>query len=229
MEERVLSREQVRRVDRLAIEHFHLPGIALMENAGRGTADLLQEMGVRGTVVICAGAGNNGGDGFVVARHLEARGYDVLVFLWTPPQRLRGDALVNLRVLQAAKTPLVLVDEIEPALAELEQSLSSADWAVDALLGTGARGDPRSPYDMVIERLNAADVRRLAIDIPSGLDCDTGETGTPTFRADITATFVAKKPGLVVESAHPWVGRLEVLDIGVPRRLWNAFDDDHRR
>jgi NAD(P)H-hydrate epimerase len=103
------------------------------------------------------------------------------------------------------------------------QTLANADWIVDALLGTGATGAPRAPLDQVIDLINASTARKLAVDIPSGLDCDTGEASSHCVRADHTCTFVAAKPGLVAEAASSWIGALHVLDIGAPARLLKQY------
>ncbi|MCA9270982.1 MAG: hypothetical protein KDA41_21020, partial [Planctomycetales bacterium] len=104
-------------------------------------------------------------------------------------------------------------------LRALQSAIAGAEWIVDAMLGTGASGSPRPPYDEVIRRLNDATAKRLALDIPSGLDCDTGHAGDPTFVADHTCTFAAAKPGLLADATAPFVGSLHVVDIGVPKRL----------
>lgn len=214
----ILTREQVRQVDQRAIEGLGMSGLVLMENAGRGCVDVLCRLGVPGPVVVCCGRGNNAGDGFVIARHLDLRGYPVKVLLFTEPASLGGDAAENFRLLTHTDVShVVLSGELD--VARLDAELASAAWIVDALLGTGARGEPRPPFDVVIDRLNASPARRLAIDLPSGLDCDTGEAATHTFRAEHTCTFVAAKPGLVAEGAAGYIGELHVLDIGVPRRL----------
>jgi NAD(P)H-hydrate epimerase len=213
-----LTREQSRLVDRLAAEQFGLCGLVLMENAGRGVADVLCGLGIAGPVVICCGKGNNAGDGFVIARHLDLRGHNVRVLLWAEPAELTGDAEVNFRILQKTAVPIQIFGNRHDAelLAEL---LADAAWIVDALLGTGARGDPRPPLDMVIDQLNAAAASKLAVDLPSGLDCDTGIAASHTIRASETCTFVAAKPGFFAPGAEKYVGRLHVLDIGAPRRV----------
>ena len=132
----VLSREQVREVDRVAIEEFGLLGIVLMENAGRNSAELLRSIGISGRVVVCCGKGNNGGDGFVIARHLEIAGIDVRVLLAADPSSMTGDAATNLQVLQKARIPLVL------PTANWQEEFAGADWIVDALLGTGTQSGP---------------------------------------------------------------------------------------
>jgi NAD(P)H-hydrate epimerase len=195
-----------------------MSGLVLMENAGRGCVDRLCELGIHGPVVVCCGRGNNAGDGFVIARHLEIRGYSARVLLWSEADDLAGDAAENYRILVKTDVPIVtLAGRHDPA--RLVDQLRGCDWIVDALLGTGARGDPRPPLDEVIEHLNAAPAKRLAVDLPSGLDCDTGQASRTTFRADHTCTFVASKPGLQTKEALPYVGRVHVLDIGAPRQI----------
>ena len=212
-----LTRDQVREVDRRAIEEYGISGLVLMENAGRGCVDRLCELGVRGPVVICCGRGNNAGDGFVIARHLDLRGHAVRVVLFCDPADLRGDAAVNYAILAKSAVPIRIVTGTEDA--SWEADLAGADWIVDALLGTGSRGQPRPPLDRVIQRLNQQPARRLAVDLPSGLDCDTGEPAATTFRADHTCTFVAAKPGFAVPAAAEYLGQVHVLDIGTPRKL----------
>jgi NAD(P)H-hydrate epimerase len=218
MPARTMTREQVREIDRRAIEEYGLPGVVLMENAGRGTAELLVRLGTAGPVVICAGRGNNGGDGFVIARHLENRGDRVKVLLFCDPQELRGDAAINYRVIEKAGTPMRVLGS-RPDPHELDGELAAADWIVDALLGTGTRGEIREPYITAIQRINAAGKRVLAVDLPSGLDCDTGQPLGECVRADHTATFVAVKHGFEAPGADQWTGTVHVIDIGVPRSL----------
>ena len=215
-----LTRDQVRHIDTLAIEQYGIPGAVLMENAGRGCVDTLVALGVAGPVVICCGKGNNAGDGMVMARHLQLRGIRSRLLFWSAPEELRGDAALNYQIARRAELELHVLDGAGRPLDEL---LADADWLVDALLGTGARGAPREPLNHVIERLNRCSCRKLALDLPSGLDCDTGEIGSPTFRADHTCTFVAAKPGLLEESSAPYVGQIHVVDIGVPQKLLVDF------
>ena len=175
-----LTRDQVRQIDRRAVDEFGLLGLVLMENAGRACADVLCELGVTGTVVICCGKGNNGGDGFVMARHLEARGHRVKVLYWSDPQGLPPDATANHAILVRAATPLINLAE-QPNADALARELEGAQWIVDALLGIGARGELRPPFDKVIQQLNDHPARKFAVDLPSGLDCDTGEAATRRF------------------------------------------------
>lgn len=211
-----LSREQVREVDRRAIDEYGISGLVLMENAGRGCVDTLCHLGVSGPVVICCGRGNNAGDGFVIARHLDLRGYEVRVLLFCDSADLRGDAAANFSVLAKCDVPLHVSTGEE---TRWESELADAQWIVDALLGTGSRGQPRPPLDRVIKRLNQQQALRLAVDVPSGLDCDTGESAPTTFRADHTCTFVAAKIGFSFPRAMEYLGQVHVLDIGAPRKL----------
>jgi NAD(P)H-hydrate epimerase len=214
----MLTRQQVRDLDRRAIEEFGVPGIVLMENAGRGVAETICQLGLPGPVVICCGKGNNAGDGLVIARHLENRDYNVRALLWAAPDELPPDAATNFRIVQASGIPLDVLGA-DGWQGVVEEALATAGTLVDALLGTGARGEPRPPLDAVIDRMNASGRPTVAVDLPSGLDCDTGEPARRTIRAGHTCTFVAPKPGLLATAAAPYVGLLHVIDIGAPRRL----------
>jgi len=220
-----MSRDEVREVDRIAIEQFGLPGVVLMENAARGCVDWLRELAVSGRVVICAGRGKNGGDGFVIARHLENLGVDVRVLLFADPEAVRGDAAVNLQVLQKSKTPLRVFDSANVDSEQVRAELDGADWIVDALLGTGTRGGIREPFSTVISEINAATALTMAIDLPSGLDCDTGipvDADNPiAVEAHYTATFVARKLGFQNATSQPFTGEIRVIDIGVPRAMFS--------
>lgn len=208
----------MREVDRRAINDYGLIGLVLMENAGRNAAALLLQLGINGSVAICCGKGNNAGDGFVIARHLENAGVDVTVLLATPSTSLAGDAAVNFHILQQAGTRIV-----EPPADSLNSLWSSelarADWIVDALLGTGTQGSVREPYLTAITLINASGRKVFAIDLPSGMDCDTGQPLGACIRAQHTATFVALKPGFQIPPAADFTGQVHVIDIGVPRRL----------
>ncbi len=214
----ILTRDQVRQVDRRAIDDFGMSGLVLMENAGRGVAETMLAIGVHGPVVVCCGKGNNGGDGFVIARHLDNRCKAVRVLLFADPDELRGDAAANWHVLERAGIAFELFDKTVTA-AQLKPHLADADWIVDALLGTGASGEPQPPYSAAIEAINGAVKRVMAVDLPSGLDCDTGVAATQTVTAEHTCTFVAAKPGFYKGDAQHYTGRVHVIDIGVPRRL----------
>jgi NAD(P)H-hydrate epimerase len=214
----VLDRRRSREVDRRAVDEYAIPTLLLMENAGRGVADVMLRLGISGPVAVCCGKGNNGGDGFVVARHLDGQGVDVRVLLWARPDELTGDAGINFQILSRCGLKIeVFGDQADPA--RLSAELKDVAWIVDALLGTGSRGDPRPPLDAVIDALNQHAAPKLAVDVPSGLDCDTGQPSAQTIRAAHTCTFVTAKPGFLVPEAQPFVGKLHVLPIGTPRKL----------
>ena len=196
-----------------------------MENAGRACAAELLVAGVQGTVLIVCGKGNNGGDGFVIARHLANHGVDVVTICLSKASDYRGDARINLDVLLRSDHGVNFSESgsLPPEQWLASQSIGQFDWIVDAMLGTGAKGPPRPPYDAMIEFANGFNARRMAIDIPSGLDGDTGLAHSPTFRADITCTFVAPKTGMVQLSAKDFVGQLKTVDIGVPQKYVDEF------
>jgi NAD(P)H-hydrate epimerase len=212
-----LSREQSRALDRRAIDEYGMSGLVLMENAGRGCVDVLERLGIDGPVILLCGKGNNGGDGFVIARHLEIRGHACRVITLSPPDELTGDAAANFAILQKTAVPRVA------ASAPFAIDNCEAAWVVDALLGTGARGEPRPPFDGAIDWINArpATTQVLAVDVPSGLDCETGQPTRHTVRADHTCTFAALKVGFLQPVAKPYLGTIHVCDIGVPPRLLN--------
>lgn len=220
-----LTRAEVRRVDEIAMHRHGIAGIELMKNAGTGIFELLRSVGVHGKVTICCGAGNNGGDGFVVARHLQAAGYVVQVLLSADPGRLRGDAATSYADLLGAQVPTKML-AASMDHDELTQLLTGSDWIVDALLGTGATSLPRPPHAELIRAINTAStggVKVLAVDLPSGLDADSGEPFRtaagkygPCVKADITATMVARKVGFDRPSAREFTGDVFVIDLGVP-------------
>jgi NAD(P)H-hydrate epimerase len=218
MDSPALNRQQSREIDRRAIEEYGIPGLVLMENAGRGCVDVLERLGIDGPVVILCGKGNNAGDGFVIARHLEIRGHACRVVLFCSPGELRGDAAANFAILQRTSVP-ILDSSKRAGASPPSAELADADWIVDALLGTGAVGEPRPPFDSAIDWMNSQAAKKLAVDLPSGLDCDMGLPAAHTVRADHSCTFAAMKIGFTRREAKPFTGTIHVCDIGVPPRL----------
>jgi len=264
-----LSRDQLRRVDRLAIEQFGIPGIVLMENAGRAVAEetlkLLRSESTpclpgsaspsgpfrpfsswpgevpphpgsgetsAVTAVLLCGGGNNGGDGYVAARHLHNAGVRVLVcnaapspFPLPPGGRGKGEGGGDAAVFRAIveKMNLPCLDILDAAqLAAAEPELAKATVFIDALLGTGFHGEVQPHLAAIIRRCNAlacAGAKVVAVDVPSGMDCDTGRASDPTIRADLTVTFVALKKGFLAPEAKPYLGEVVVASIGAPPEL----------
>ncbi|NOY41792.1 MAG: NAD(P)H-hydrate epimerase [Planctomycetes bacterium] len=220
-----LTRQQSRLIDTIAIDQYGIPGMVLMENAGRGVVDVLLELDPTLTqnpepkIAILCGKGNNGGDGFVIARHLAIRGARPVVLLLASASELRGDALQNYQILTHCGVPIVDLSGESDLGSALDAEASDAGWLVDALLGTGALGEPRAPLPLVIRWMNGQNAKRLAIDVPSGLDCDTGQAGSHCVRADHTCTFVASKIGFAMPGAQPYLGQVHIVSIGVPSEL----------
>jgi NAD(P)H-hydrate epimerase len=215
-----MSRDQVRAFDTWAINELGIPGVVLMENAGRSCAELIAEKlsGIAGPkVCIFCGTGNNGGDGFVIARHLLNRGFAVVVVICGDRNKIKGDARVNLDILEGLGVPIEKLDvdtesDIEGRAATFARG---ADMIVDCIFGTGLTGELRDEHKRLIEGINSLGCPVLAVDIPSGLDCDTGQSLGAAIRANCTVTFVALKKGFVLENAKALTGDVYVASIGV--------------
>ncbi len=210
----VLSRNAVRELDRLCIEEYGIPGIVLMENAGRGAAEHLRRelRSNKERVVFLCGPGNNGGDAFVAARHLHNAGVEVQLFATSASS---GDAAWARSVTE--RMGLITRSIAESAALDRARTQFEGDvLLVDALLGTGAEGAPRGAIAAALRACEPAKPRlRVALDIPTGLDAQTAVVHDPCFRADLTLTFAARKPGLIAEVC----GQIEVIDIGAPCEL----------
>jgi NAD(P)H-hydrate epimerase len=215
----VLTRTQVRRLDELAQSRYGLPGIILMENAGRGAAEIIdRQFGPCGQALIACGTGNNGGDGLVIARHLHNAAWSVRVLIAGDPKSMSPDCASNYRVVEAVEIPLVRQADQTPASPF--DCVTQDTVLVDALLGTGFQGQVHPVMKALIDRLNLLPKKAMvAIDVPSGLDCDTGLPGGTAIKADLTITFAALKPGLLTESGRSFCGRCQVTGIGAPHRL----------
>ncbi len=219
-----LTRAQVREVDRLAIEELGIPGLLLMENAGLGATLRLLELPWRktGRVAVLCGRGNNAGDGYVVARQLVGRGFDVRLYEARGEGPLPPDAEANRAIAERIAIERRSLAELRDADA-LATELSGAALIVDALLGTGFRGAVRAPLDAWIQGANEAKLRHgipiVALDLPSGLDADTGSPSNATIRADWTLTFVAPKVGFRLQGAKAWTGQVYTVPIGTPPSL----------
>lgn len=216
---KIFTGEMMQRIDRRAIEEFGVPGLDLMERAGQGCADeILARFGQKAgqLAVVVAGKGNNGGDGFVIARLLRKEGWDVRVLVLARREEITGDAKVNLDRLDGAV--LVFCDPEQGVKAHAEE-LGKATVIVDALLGTGLRSDIRGTYANAIEAMNGAGRPVLAVDIPSGVDAGTGRVLGCAVRASVTVTFTAFKVGHLLSPGREHCGELRLVDIGIPARV----------
>jgi hydroxyethylthiazole kinase-like uncharacterized protein yjeF len=206
----VLTAAQMREADRRCIEELGIPGAVLMDNAG---AAVFREIS-SGPVGIVCGRGNNGGDGFVVARFALLAGLEPTVVLAAEPAQVTGDAKTFMEVYLRLGGKIVVAHEAKTAARAVADLVDRATL-VDALLGTGISGEVRGTARAVIEAWPHGPIT-IAVDLPSGLDADTGEPRGACVRADVTVTFAFAKKGLLVPSAEYHVGRLVVADIGIP-------------
>jgi ADP-dependent NAD(P)H-hydrate dehydratase / NAD(P)H-hydrate epimerase len=222
----LVTADEMRRLDHATIEGGHARGVELMERAGAGVVEAMERrygslLGLR--VLVLCGTGNNGGDGFVAARRLVARGAAPVVGILGDRSRIRGDAEANLARLGELDLP-VRTPDTDRALAALIAEQDGWDLALDALLGTGARGRPEGLIADGVQALRELDergTRVVAVDVPTGVDADTGAIARRAVRADLTVTFGAPKRGHYLYPGRAFVGALEVEDIGLAP---SAFD-----
>ena len=217
-----LTRDEVRAIDQIAISEYGIPGIVLMENAGSRAAAIIHQLSPSGPIEILCGGGNNAGDGYVIARHLQLMGRPVSMTCVVPVSQLRGDASINAITAERSQIPMTIINTAAIP-AEIPRLDGKTVSVVDALLGTGTRGPLRGCYRDLVETANTHPGMRIAIDIPTGLDCNTGEASTPTFTADHTITFVAEKVGFKKNNADQFIGVVHEVGIGVPRKLLEDF------
>jgi hydroxyethylthiazole kinase-like uncharacterized protein yjeF len=215
----VMSRDEVRAFDAWAINELGIPGVVLMENAGRSCAGFIREKlaGVtRPKVCIFCGTGNNGGDGYVIARHLLNSGFEVVVVVCGRRSKVKGDAKINLDILEKLGQPIEQLNLDDGDIPERVKTFAAgACLLVDGIFGTGLSGQLGDEYKQLIESINAQGIPILAVDIPSGLDCDTGEPLGAAVRASYTVTFAAVKKGFVAAKANAYTGEIFVASIGV--------------
>jgi ADP-dependent NAD(P)H-hydrate dehydratase / NAD(P)H-hydrate epimerase len=217
---KLVTAAEMRELDRRAIHDLGIPSLVLMENAGRATYQILRREfpGLAGEVAVLAGRGNNGGDGFVVARYLANAGIPVAVFLLGARDQVQGDARVNLEILAHLGIAVaeVLTDaDLNPAV----HRLAKAGLIVDALLGTGLNSPVTGLMAGLIERVNHLRAPVLAVDIPTGLSADTGEVLGVALKARVTVTYGWPKVGQILPPGRDYVGRLWQVDISIPPGL----------
>ena len=213
----LLDASQMRAVDRWAIEQCGIPSLDLMERAGVGVAQAVEELAHDGPLVVVCGKGNNGGDGLVAARLLREATREVAVVCLAPPEELSPDARANLERL-GGESPLALGD------SAAREAIGRAEAIVDALLGTGFSGVAQGAVAEAIEAVNAAPGRVVSVDVPSGVDASTGVVAGAAIEATKTVTFHAAKPGLWIHPGKGHAGEIDTIAIGIPRGAPSASE-----
>lgn len=221
---RVVTGTEMTALDNQAIQEYHIPQAALMERAGHSVAlHLARNVGSRiegARIHVLCGAGNNGGDGFVAARSLLNMGARVRVTLLTPPERIEGDARLFLRAIAKMGAPIATLTEDD--VKKLALGLNTCDVIVDAMLGTGVKGPLRPLFAQVAEAVNRSNRPVVAVDIPTGVQADSGKVEGHAVRATSTVAFGLPKVGHLLPPGRDFIGELEVCDIGFPRELMAA-------
>jgi len=210
----------MRLLDRISINKIGIPGIVLMENAGKAVASFISKnWSSFSEVYFFCGPGNNGGDGLVAARHLYNKGYKVKIFLLGTKEKMKGEAAINLRIISNMK--ISIQEVFSPAhLSSLQKSGNKGKVIlVDALLGTGAKGAPRGILKEIIDLINGWKTVKIAVDIPTGVNADTGEVLGEAVKADHTITFAYPKRGIYLYSGIDYAGKVTVVDIGIPSNI----------
>ncbi|MCK5215976.1 MAG: NAD(P)H-hydrate epimerase [Candidatus Omnitrophica bacterium] len=224
MKRSAITAKEMQQLDRMAIEKYGVPSLCLMENAGRAVAQAAasktqtkRTKGIKRVVIVC-GLGNNGGDGFVAARHLVNNGIEAVVYVAGDPEKIKGDALVNYQILKKCRYP---VKEIKKVDKNFIEELKRAGIVIDALFGTGLSRDISGLFAEVIEAVNTFAGEVIAVDIPSGLNATTGEILGCAVEANKTVTFVLPKKGFYENDGPDYAGEVVVADIGIPRIILN--------
>ena len=212
-----VTAEEMRKMDDVTIQEFHVDVLVLMENAGRATATLAKQM-LRETtfgkrVACLVGGGNNGGDGMVAARHLANWGAEVNVIVGATKDRMKNVPREQLHVLEKMGIPILLGD----------YNLRDYDLLIDGLIGYGLQGNPRDKVAVMIKDANASGRPILALDLPSGMNATTGEAYDPCIKATATITLALPKTGFLTPGASPYIGSLYLADISIPQKVYQSF------
>ena len=222
---KVVTAAEMRQIDQDTIGVIGIPGIVLMETAGSAIVRAIeQHYPTSQRIGILVGKGNNGGDGLVIARQLAHAGRDVFIFLVSAPDSFTGEAEINLQIAKRLGLQIeeILTDTGFYGTGTVPTTLASCELFVDAIFGTGLRGTVRDPIATVINAINSLATPILSVDLPSGLDADTGHPLGTCVRADRTVTIGLPKRGLLVHPGAEFAGKLEVVDIGFPEQVIDA-------
>lgn len=216
---RTLKAKDVMRLDQLAASQYRIPTLILMENAGRSIAHETLTLSKKGLVVIISGNGNNGGDGFAAARHL-ANQDNTKVKIWIvgKPERFKPDTVANYQMITAMHIPTAFFNGTE-SVQQLKKDLRSCSIVIDALFGVGLNRKLEEPYSSLVKMINHAKKPVIAIDVPSGLNADTGSVMGSCVKAHTTITLSAAKPGLYVNEGPAHAGNIKIADISIPKAL----------
>lgn len=212
--QKVVTTEQMKQMDQQTIQDIGVPGVVLMENAGYQSFEIIRHYCIENkinSILIFTGKGNNGGDGFVIARHLYKHGFNVSVYAVATGEELHGEAATNFTICERFQIPIIRI-----ATAEELPDIHASSLIVDALLGTGIKGAVKGFYKDIIEWMNSQNHPVVAIDIPSGLNGDSAEVDGEAVKADFTITMARAKCAQLFFPARSYVGRLHVIDIGMP-------------
>lgn len=223
---RIVTGSEMKGLDAWTIEEIGIPSMLLMENAGRAVAQKAIEVyGQRESfnTIILVGKGNNGGDALVAARHLKQLGVDVKLFLLFDPDQFQGDALANWEIVKEAGIKWHLLKD-DNSFYLLKLSLNQSQLVIDGIFGTGFKGSPQGNVKRAITTVNESSCPVLAIDVPSGLEADTGKVGEPCIKAKYTVTFAWAKRGLVIYPGKELAGELAVIDISIPSQVLELLD-----
>ena len=216
----VMDRQTVHDFDAWAINQMRIPGVVLMENAAKNCTDVVLKHfpdEIKKGVCIFCGVGNNGGDGFVIARQLFNQGVAVQIILCGDSGKIKGDAKINFDICQNMNLPIAAVDtESDTLCKDIEEVVAQGGLLVDAILGTGMQGQLKEPFALLISSINSHNLPIVAVDIPSGLDCDMGQPLPVSIEAVATVSFVALKKGFIDNpESRKATGRVFVADIGI--------------
>ena len=215
----IFTGDQVRQFDAHAIDVLGIPGVVLMENAGKNCAEMilgrLKEHAGADVCIFC-GTGNNGGDGYVIARHLVNAGVNARIVICGDSEKVKGDARINLDIARKMNIAECSLDLQGSDIAEqISELAGQSDIIVDAVFGTGLKGKLTDQYIELIERINSLGKDVIAVDIPSGLNCDTGQPSPTAIKATATVTFVAVKKGFTYHHANAYTGQVYIASIGI--------------
>lgn len=219
-----VSADEMRLLDETAIKDYCFPSLVLMENAGRGISEIIARAHKPCRVVVIAGKGNNGGDGFVTARYLSNLGFQVRVLTLGDPASLKEESAINYRIIEKMKIPIRGMSK-DFSEENVVHFISDGELIVDAIFGTGLRRDLHGVFDVAVKGILAARRSVISIDIPSGIDSDSGRVCGVAVRASITATLGLPKIGLLMGQGPEYAGKVEVVDIGMPRILLAPYLD----